>query len=290
MQQLGASFGELNISPATPTEQLPPLPLEVDDACIFPNEILAQPPSIVPEVTGFNVNVRIYLSYSTVSLAEMAYGLDELFDWERQQRMLDDALQRCKQAIDGIPDCLQVRPGKEGQNGVGLRKQPYYPPMPEFLNLRDPTSNEFNGTGTQEARRLSQYEIQKANIYATHLSIRSLLVEKYFVLLEKSNNAKTQLVLQSSPGAPVSGMDRLLPVSMPDAEELEKKMSNERDQVVKDLLVLLGSIDMVNMEPNGDSFVSLLPARIWDMLSFVKCQLANIIPDTKDPLYSTHPP
>ena len=33
-------------------------------------------------------------------------------------------------------------------------------------------------------------------------------------------------------------------------------MSEERELVVKDLLVVLGSIDMVNMEPNGDSFVS----------------------------------
>ncbi|CAI6334960.1 unnamed protein product [Periconia digitata] len=254
MQQLGASFGELNISPATPTEQLPPLPLEVDDSCIFPNEILPQAPDVVPEVTGFNINVRIYLSYSTVSLAEMAYGLDELFDWDRQQRMLDEALQQCKRAIEGIPECLQIRPGKDDQNGIGLRKQPYYPPMPEFLDMRDPTSNEFNGTDSQEARLSSQYEIQKANIYATHLSIRSFLVEKYFLLLEKSQNAKTQLALQSSPGAPVSGMDRLLPVSNPVPDELERRMSDERDQVVKDLLVVLGSIDMVNMEPNGDSF------------------------------------
>ncbi|KAF1963357.1 hypothetical protein CC80DRAFT_397288 [Byssothecium circinans] len=259
MQQLGASFGELNIAPSTPTEPLPPLPLEVDDACIFPTEIHSQPAGVVPEVTGFNINARIYLSYSTLSTTEMAYGSDELFDWDRQQRMLDDCLQRCKQTFENIPDCLHVRNNKNGQNSTfGQRKKPYFPPMPEFLGMRDPALNGFHGPESQEARRASQYEIQKANIYATHLSIRSYIVEKYFVLLEKSNNARTQMALQSSPGAPITGLDRILPTSTPAADELERRMSDEREQVIKDLLVVLGSIDMVNMEPNGDSFVSLI--------------------------------
>jgi hypothetical protein len=254
LQQLGTSFGELTILPSTPTEPLPPLPLEVDDACIYPNEIMAQPAGIVPEITGFNINVRVYLSYSSLSTAEMAFGSDELFDWDRQQRMLDDCLQRCKKIFDSFPDVLKVQ-----SKGFTPRRQPYYPPMPEFLSMREHALAAFNGPESQEARRMSQYEIQKANIYGSHLSIRSFLVEKYFTLLEKSNNTKTQLALQSSPETPVTGMDRLVSSSLFEADELEKRMSNEREQVFKDLLVVLGSIDMVNMEPNGDSFVSSVP-------------------------------
>ena len=253
IQQLGAAFSELTILPSTQTDPLPPLPLEVDDACIYPNEILAQPAGIVPEVTGFNVNIRVYLSIGTLTMTEMAYGSDELFDWERQQRMLEDCLHRCKHLFDNLPEVLQVQ-----SKGFTARRQPYYPPMPEYLNMREPAMS-FNGQDSPEARRMLQFEIQKANIYVSHLSVRCHVVGKYFSLLEKSNNAKTQMALQSSPGAPVTGLDRLISSSPLEAEELEKRMSEEREQVFKDLLTVLGSIDLVNMEPNGDSFVSSPP-------------------------------
>lgn len=256
IQQLGASFGELTMLSGTSTEPLPPLPVEVDDACIYPGDIVQQPPGIVPTVTGFNINVRIYTSYSTLSTAEMAFGIDELFDWGRQQRILEQCLQRCRQVLDGIPDVLNVLP-KDTQNGRFGQRKPYYPPMPEYGNVRDAALGAFNGPDPQEARRTAQYEIQKANIYASHLSIRSYLVEKYYSLLEKANAARTQQVLQSSPNSLSTGLDRLLPASQPDAESLENVMAAEREKVVKDLVIVLGSIDMVNMEPNGDSFVSL---------------------------------
>ena len=38
---------------------------------------------------------------------------------------------------------------------------------------------------------------------------------------------------------------------------VDQEMRQERESIVKDLLVVLGSIDEVNMEPNADSFVSL---------------------------------
>lgn len=257
MQQLGASFGELSILPSTPSEPLPPLPLEVDDKYIYPHDIMPQPEGAVPMLIAFNLNVRIYLSYSTLSASEMAFGMDELYDWPLQQRMIEQCLENCKRVIVGMPEILKVHP-IDSQNGrFGQRRQPYYPPMPEYGTLRDPALSALNGhepNDTQEARVKAQYEIQKANIYATHLSIRSYLVEKYFVLLDKANNTKTQNALQSSPGALIGGLDRLIGSSNTDAQKLEDNMLAERENVVKDLLVVLGSIDMVNMEPNGDSF------------------------------------
>jgi hypothetical protein len=254
MQQLGTSFGELTIAPATPTEPLPPLPVEVDDVHIFPNQIQSQQAGVVSLMTGFNLNVRIYLSYSSLATAEMAFGVDELFDWDRQQRIFEQSLQRCKTVLDNIPEVLKVqtKPGREG--GFPQPRQPYYPPMPEFSGLRDPALGSYNGLEPQDTRR---YEIQKANVYASHLSTRSYLVEKYFLQLEKFNKSKNQALLQSSPIALATGLDRLVPPSTNNGEALEKIMSEEREQVFKDLLVMLGSIDMVNMEPNGDSFVSL---------------------------------
>ncbi|KAF1979442.1 hypothetical protein BU23DRAFT_445818 [Bimuria novae-zelandiae CBS 107.79] len=284
MQQLGASFGEFIILPSTPTEQLPPLPLEVDDAYIFPHAILPQTPGVVPEVAGFNINVRIYNSYPALSTSEMAYGIDELYDWDQQQRMLDQCLQRCKAVLNDLPPVLQVRNKDQPNGGLSQRRQPYYPPMPEYLGMRDPNLNSAT-PDSAEARRMVQYEIQKANIYASHLSTRSYLVEKYFALLEKSNNARTQHALQSSPGAPVTGLDRLISSSTIDSEELKKRMSEEREQVVKDLLVVLGSIDMVNMEPNGDSFTQKIRSIASTLLEVPKERKGSVALQHQEYLY-----
>jgi hypothetical protein len=252
IQQLGASFGELTIAPATPTEPLPPLPVEVDDVYIFPHQIQPQQPSVVSLMTGFNLNVRVFLSYSSLATAEMAFGVDEIFDWDCQQRIFEQSLERCRMILDSIPEVLRVQPGPGRESGLPQR-QPYYPPMPEFSGLRDPALANVRNPEPQDLRR---YEIQKANVYASHLATRSYLVEKYFIQLEKFTKAQEQADLPSPPIGLAAGLDRIVPPSITNGDALEKMMSEEREQVVKDLLVVLGSIDMVNMEPNGDSFVS----------------------------------
>lgn len=219
----------------------------------------------------------------------MAYGVDELFDWDQQQRMLDLCLQRCKAVLGNVPSVLQVHNNKDKENGgFSQRRQPYYPPMPEFIGMRDPnlnTSGNLDNPDSQEARRMAQYEIQKANIYASHLSIRSYLVEKYFLLLDKSNSARTQHTLQSSPGAPVTSPDRLVSSSTIEAEDLEKRMTEEREQVVKDLLVVLGSIDMVNMEPSGDSFAAKIRQIASTLLEIPKERKGSFALQHQDYLY-----
>jgi hypothetical protein len=204
-------------------------------------------------MTGFNLNVRVFLSYSSLATAEMAFGVDEIFDWNRQQRIFEQSLERCRMILDSIPEVLRVQPGPGRESGFPQQRQPYYPPMPEFSSLRYPAMSNEHGPEPQDTRR---YEIQKANVYASHLATRSYLVEKYFLQLEKFNKAKEQGDLQSSPDALAAGLDRIAPLLGSNSGTLEKIMSEEREQVVKDLLVVLGSIDMVNMEPNGDSFVS----------------------------------
>jgi len=221
---------------------------------IFPSEIQPQQAGVVSLITGFNLNVRIYLSYSSLATAEMAFGVDEIFDWDRQHRIFEQSLQRCRQVLETIPEVLKVLPKLARDDEVTQQRHPYFPPMPEYSNMRDPTLSSYSSTTSQDIRR---YEIQKANVYASHLATRSYLVEKYFLQLEKHQNARPQTSLHSSPNVLAAGLDRFVSESNNDAEALEKNMSAEREQVVKDLLVVLGSIDMVNMEPNGDSFVSL---------------------------------
>jgi hypothetical protein len=229
------------------------LPKEVDDVHIFPNEIQQQQPGVISIITGFNLNVRIYLSYSVLATAEMAFGIDEIFDWDRQQRIFEQSLRHCGQILESIPEVLKVR-SKVARDGGLEHQKPYLPPMSDGSSMRNPAVNQYMGSETLDTRR---FEIQKANIYASHLATRSYLVEKYFLQLEKYRKSKSQGALHSSPNLPAAGIDRFVSGTTTDDEALERTMSDEREQVVKDLLVVLGSIDMVNMEPNGDSFVSL---------------------------------
>lgn len=282
IQQLGASFGELTIAPATPTEPLPPLPVQVDDVHIFPNEIQPQRPGTVSLITGFNLNVRVYLSYSSLVTAEMAFGIDEIFDWDRQQRIFEQSLQRCRQVLETMPEMLKVQPKAAKEGGFMQGRQPYIPPMPEYSNLREPALNSLNNPNLGDTRR---YEIQKANIYASHLATRSYLVEKYFLQLDKYNNLKQQGALASSPNVLAAGLDRFAPGVGPHDEQLEQLMSEEREQVVKDLLVVLGSIDMVNMEPNGDSFTQKIRSIASTLLEVPKERRGSVALQHQDYLY-----
>ncbi|KAL6157425.1 hypothetical protein ACJQWK_07116 [Exserohilum turcicum] len=281
IQQLGASFGELVIAPATPSEPLPPLPREVDDVHIFPHEIQPQQEGVLSMLTGFNVNVRIYLSYSSLATAEMAFGIDEIFDWERQQRVFQQSLQRCRQILENMPQQLKVQPKTGKDSGIEQQKS-YYPPMPEYSGMRDPTMDNYSKPETQDARR---YEIQKANIYASHLATRSHLVEKYFLQLEKYQRSQGQAHLRSSSNPIVAGIDKFVSDTTTDAEALEKTMSEEREQVVKDLLVVLGSIDMVNMEPNGDSFTQKIRSIASTLLEVPKERKGSVAQQHQDYLY-----
>jgi len=236
---------------------------------------------VVPMITGFNINVRIYLSYSSLATAEMAFGIDEIFDWDRQQRIFEQSLQRCRQILETIPDQLKVRP-KSGKDSAAEQQKSYYPPMPEYSSMRDPTTDSYTRPETQDSRR---YEIQKANIYASHLATRSHLVEKYFLQLEKYQRTKGQADLQSSTNAIAAGIDKFVSDTTTDAEALEKTMSEEREQVVKDLLVVLGSIDMVNMEPNGDSFTQKIRSIASTLLEVPKERRGSVAQQHQDYLY-----
>ncbi|EHK97719.1 hypothetical protein M7I_6503 [Glarea lozoyensis 74030] len=50
-----------------------------------------QPPGTISKLTGFNIGIKIYLTVSPVATMEMAYGIDEVFDWSRQKRIVEDS-------------------------------------------------------------------------------------------------------------------------------------------------------------------------------------------------------
>jgi hypothetical protein len=277
IQQLGASFGELVIPPPTSSEPYPPLPAEVDDFCIYPSYNEPQPPGLVPMIAGFNANVKVYCSYNALATMEMAWGIDAVVDWERQKRVLHESLRRCKNSIAELPPELTVYPNSAAfdqqnpQNGSG-----FYPNFAQPNMVRDPAqslmspSHRTEVEQSPEQRRRMQYEIQKANIYASSLATRSYIVEKYFNLCEAHERSRTSQPssMPSSPGAGITaaGLDGIVPQAPTSHYDMTgQEMRQEREEIVKDLLTVLSSINQVNMEPNADSFVS--PTLLVSILS-----------------------
>ncbi|KAL3423309.1 hypothetical protein PVAG01_05056 [Phlyctema vagabunda] len=258
MQQLGATFGELLIPPPTPNEPYPPLPLEVDDEYIYVDHVDPQPPGTISKLTGFNLGIQIYMTQTPLATMEMAYGIDEVFDWHRQKRVLGECLNAVKRILDMAPRELMLQPGS--QPGEMAFERQYFPPMPDNPGMRSNKYQQFPQQENPDARRQLQYEIQKANIYVSQLGTRSYIVEKYWALQDAYNQIKASqggLSGQNSPGLMASGLDGMFPKgSLGNSDQFEAIVVNERENIVTDLLKVLASISQVNMEPNGGSFIN----------------------------------
>jgi hypothetical protein len=301
MQQLGATFAELTIPPPTPTHPYPPFPLPIDDEYIFVSHIASQPPGSISKLAGFNLGIQIYMTCTPLATMELAYGIDELFDWPRQKRVLEECLENVKKALENIPAELRLEagnePGRFGHERCGggainnppLREEKvlYYPhAQPRGFGRIFAEERRDGGAGVDGKRQL-QYEIQKANIYASQLGTRSYLVEKYWNLLDAHNalvraaknstsspmtarthEQRTENGVAAGRDGRMVGLDGMFksPMEQPsplhgtrrdaDDDEVEMRMSTERESIVKDLLKVLGSISQVNMEPNGGSFIN----------------------------------
>ncbi|GAD93301.1 Zn(II)2Cys6 transcription factor [Paecilomyces variotii No. 5] len=245
LYQLGSSDGRIYVPPETPTDRYPPLPLEIDDEFIFPTHVESQPPGIVSQLTGFNTNVRVFSSYNSLSAMEVAFGSGQVFDWERQRKTIWECLQNAKAAVINVPQELALRQDRSEAAIVDWHKSEdlHIPPVERA-----------------RSRYAVQYEIQKANIYASQLSTRSYLVEKYWNLYgvyrsmqaapeKQSPDSAAQAVKTEGGGSDVYAED-----AHARTDYIGKMMAEERALVIKDLLALLRTVNEVNMEPNGASF------------------------------------
>lgn len=255
MAQSGSIHDELVILPETPGKPYPPLPMEVDDLYIYPNHIEAQPSGVVPELVGFNANVKVYQSYTTLATTELTYGINEVFDWERQSKVLDQSLRSSKRVLEELPPELSVwLEGSQENQAPNM-----FAPGQELQGREPLMLLALNGSEqSPEDKRKTQYEIQKANIYLSQLATRSYITERYFNMRDINNNMKAQNQEQSSPAVGAAGLDSMLQQEpSPNYDALDQEMTTEKDKIVKDLLRVLQSISQVHMEPNADSFVSV---------------------------------
>jgi hypothetical protein len=296
MYQVGTHHSDIVLAPPTPTEPYPEFPVEVDDHYILPHQILGQPEGVVSLLTGFNQVVKIYLTMNQVVSAELSYGLASL-PVREQKLLLSDSLQALKQTLDGLPRELTIDlttgAGGSGPNHALSSLLPtaktmfdersgnlHYCPIP-FTGLAQQPNPDFRPPPTTQPdrRRLLQYEIQKANIYTSHLATRSYFVERYLdahrehtraahhhhaqhlqqnlyppLQLRLHPNLQTTTAQNGNPGDKAAGTG--VPGNLDGDDKLDRSMAAERDVIVQHLLTVFDSITLRAMEPNGPSLIT----------------------------------
>ncbi|KAK3690386.1 hypothetical protein B0T22DRAFT_192444 [Podospora appendiculata] len=293
MVQLGAPQGEIVLPPPTPTEPYPELPVEVDDQYILPYQILEQPQNVVSLLTGFNQAIKIYMTMNGLVSVELSYGIATL-PFHDQKAMLDECLQAAKQVTDDLPRelMLNLNSGWSGGDGTGLGDLgdpqqdlagddglQYYPPA--YPNHQPPTDMR-HAIETQDERRRLQYEIQKANIYASQLATRSYYVERYLNLRDAHRQHTRAQAEQAYAADSGIGNDSksvaaaALRAAAEHTDPIDTNMSAERELIVQNLLTVLSSISQRNMEPNGGSLINKIRQ--------VASTLINDPPERKGPL------
>lgn len=266
LYQMGSSDTKVNAPPETPTDRYPPLPLEIDDEFLFATHVEPQPSDRVSQLVGFNANVRVYSSYTTLLAWEIGFGSGQIFDWEHQRNCIWDCLKKAKSALIDVPSELSLHHPKyispAGLSGLG----------------GDDTIFSYSNDRIHQERHSIQYEIQKANIYASQLCTRSYLVEKYWSLFEMFSKYGKSLKF-TTPGStiphikiegrpnPVPSVSATPTSTAPSetntqpqlhaqTDYIGRVMAEERKLVIKDLFVLLRTVNEVNMEPNGASITN----------------------------------
>ncbi|RAH63834.1 uncharacterized protein BO66DRAFT_259888 [Aspergillus aculeatinus CBS 121060] len=259
MQQLGGGDTIIHVPPETPTERYPPLPLEVDDEFIYATHFDPQPSNRVSRLVGFIANIRVMSSYNQLSAWETAFGSGQILEWERQRSLLCQCLQNAKMAFNELPRELVI-------GGIH---------SPASTNGQDSPSPLSSTNDSRSYKCHIQYEIQKANIYASQLAVRSYLVEKYWSLYGavKMHQKPTEQHPSGSPSVAVKtegGQPHTQAAMDADAQSdyIGRTMAEERRLVIRDLFALLQSVNEVNMEPNGASFTAKVRQVASTLLNF----------------------
>ncbi|KAK3367908.1 hypothetical protein B0H63DRAFT_489982 [Podospora didyma] len=269
MVQLGTTYGDIVLPPPTPAEPYPDYPEPVDDRYITPHQIFVQPEGTVSLLTGFIQGIKIYMTMNGLVSVELSYGMSSL-GFHDQKNMLDDGLQAVKQVMQDLPQELDLPLSSQAPDVFGDQYyQSAYPDHQPPSDLRHISG----GDPDTEGRRRIQYEIQKANIYASQLATRSYYVERYFNLRDAHRDLLRQQAAQAAQYA--SSAENGEAVHNGDADKkimaaaalqaaavgeqndlIDANMLNERELIVQNLLTVLQTISQRNMEPNGGSLIN----------------------------------
>lgn len=253
------------IPPATPNTSYPDYPREVDDAYILPDRILPQPEGSVSTLTGFVKCIQIYQTMDDVVRIELAHGISA-YTWEQQKQYLSTALLKVKEIGESLPPELRL-----DMNAPVSARSPFasdYRYVPPAYPNQQPTHDVRHLFAEDESKKRSvQYEIQKANVYASFLGTRAHYVEQYMAFrdiyvekkrAEAQSNASGSIVYRTAPDLSSSSLAAaaVQAVAEQTNDSIDEMFMGEREEVVPSLFTMLMSIDQCNMEPNGGSLIT----------------------------------
>lgn len=266
----------MGFTPSTPNFPYPTYPENVDDLCIQANEILHQADGTVTLLTGFRFAIDIYTTMNGIVSLELAYGMSTL-PWADQRILLRDGLVASKSIIDNLPPELQLGSSSAEANPLASLDESgmqYVPPMWPSMQPAHDLRNVIKAHPVR--RRQLQYDIQKANIFVSQLATRSYFVELYFDLrdIHLTEHLGEDAAAAAREHPSENGKAAILDDG--DDKEIYELMSTEREQIVQDLLMVLGCLSQRNLEPNGRSLV--------EKIRQVASTLLNDAPHRKGPL------
>ncbi|KAI4149393.1 MAG: hypothetical protein LQ341_001334 [Variospora aurantia] len=233
LQHLGVSARELSIPPSTIREPYPDLPMEIDDICITPEGIRPLPHGEVARLTGFNVLMKVYRACSEVSAMELAYGINEAFNWAQQRVTITQALDSARMALSGLPRELLLAPEPAPRAQSQPSDQTHPLPTQGYPALNG-NHNPMQAYGWKDERDKIQFEVQKIHITAAEIATRCTLIETYSRLSD---------VVQHTTGIPQDPVD---------------DMKDDRDTMIKDFLRMIRALDLTYLEPSGLGFTNKL--------------------------------
>ncbi|SPO05510.1 uncharacterized protein DNG_08197 [Cephalotrichum gorgonifer] len=247
MFQLGSSHAGLVLAPPTPSQPYPSYPANADDKDVQANEVMEQDPETTTLMTGFRIAADIYMTMNGIVSVEMSYGLESL-KWSGQRQMMKEGLLAAKVVLDNLPEELQLLP--PGQDPSAAFDDPSLEYVPPGYALGQHPHDVRHVIKLHPARRRRlQLEIQKANVFCSQLATRSYFVELYFT---RRNFYDPDIALLAG-GADSTEEEN---EEMREEEAVRVLMTEERDAIVEDLLVVLGAISQRSLEPNGNSLIT----------------------------------
>ncbi|KAL8866272.1 MAG: hypothetical protein Q9174_006396 [Haloplaca sp. 1 TL-2023] len=239
---------ELIIPPPTQSLPYPDLPLQVDDAYITPHGVLQVPQDEISELVAFNATMKTYEAVTHTNAMDLAYGPDELFDWEHQKNSIRRSLGIVDGVLGGLPSgFLSTR---HTSAVTTQAHDPQYPPPTQgYPELGVDYSTRL---GVHREQKKIRVEIQKANYYASHLATRIFLIEKLRKLSDKHHG-----IDDSVDAALENGSTGNAQGASPNKDRrpvIADESIEDRELLVKDYLKYLEHFDYTYVETNGVGF------------------------------------
>ena len=226
-------------------------PADVEDYHVYPTRLASPHPGDVSPMTGFGANDSICRTYNAGHRQHAHSFVVTNVDLKQQQRALYGALKTCKDILNAQPPAFHTFVSNA---------------QPKITN-QSTASHAATGSGfgnhiAFHDREPVEYEISRANLYASVLSLRTDFVLHCMTGIDRQ--VRSGLALRPSDrGSTFSelnptGLNDLIEGPMsPDLTPLKMAIQQEEASVVRELVEVCASLVEVNGEPNADNFVSL---------------------------------